>query len=181
MIIRPYNMDRLPRRKQLRVKGYDYSQNGYYFVTICTQNKGSVFGRIRDNKMHTNNIGEIAHNCWNEIPLHYPFVQIDEFVVMPNHVHGVIVIANKTIVGANDHSPLQRNNVIKGTSRTLGAIIRGFKIGVVMAIKNFGYDKPIWQRNYFEHIIRSDEEFQEVRRYIADNPKNWKKDKLYFE
>ena len=208
-------MSNMSKRKQLRLRGYDYSQNGYYFVTICTKQKGSVFGTINDNKMSLYAAGKVVQNCWEEIPAHYPFVLLDQFVIMPNHVHGIIVIANtivvgannhsplhetteiknvvgagfprpheihevKSAVGANNHSPLHDSDIVKGTSRTLGAVVRGFKIGVVKGLKEFSYEESIWQRNYFEHIIRSDKELQDVRTYIADNPKNWKKDKLYY-
>ncbi|UMX47737.1 MAG: hypothetical protein L7H18_04835 [Candidatus Nealsonbacteria bacterium DGGOD1a] len=161
-------------RRTIRVKGYDYSQDGAYFVTVCAQNRQCLFGSIADAKMELNKAGEIVNNCWYEIPKHYPFVILDEFVVMPNHFHGIIIIQNREWKRerANNHSPLQMQNA--GTSKTVGAIIRGYKIGVTKLL-----GKPIWQRNYYEHIIRNDDDLDRVREYIINNPLNWEIDELY--
>jgi REP element-mobilizing transposase RayT len=94
-------------RRSIRAKGYDYSQDGAYFATVCAQNRQCLFGSIANAKMELNEAGEIVNNCWYEIPKHYPFVVLDEFVVMPNHFHGIIVIQNREWKRerANNHSP----------------------------------------------------------------------------
>ena len=133
-------------RRSIRLKGYDYSQAGAYFVTICTQSRECLFGEIVDGGMRLNSAGDITCQCWDDIPTHFPHVDLDAFVVMPNHVHGIVVI---TDVGANDvvgaknfspqnFSPLQSRPSQSspfpppqhGISRTIGSIVRGFKIGV---------------------------------------------------
>jgi len=127
-----YNPD-IHHRRSIRLKGYDYSQDGVYFVTICTHNRECLFGKIVDGKMCINEWGKIAERCWLETPQHYPNVSMDEFVIMPNHIHRIIIlnenisIIGANVVGAKDFSPLH-NNRLCGTSRTIGFIVRGFKI-----------------------------------------------------
>jgi len=116
-------------RRSIRLSGYDYSQAGAYFITICTQDRACLFGDVVDGEMRLNDAGRVAQQCWRQIPAHFPNVELDEFVVMPNHVHGILVI---TDVGAKNFSPLHLTEQIPhGTSRTIGSIIRGFKIGVI--------------------------------------------------
>jgi REP element-mobilizing transposase RayT len=136
--------------------------------------------------MVLNDAGRIACDCWLEIPQHYQNVVLHEFVIMPNHIHGILEISMPSIVGVeyfrpdnNQHDnirvenirPLQRPNCESGT---IGAIIRGIKIGVT---KQIGYS--IFQRNYYEHIIRNDESYQKITEYIYENPENWQKDDYY--
>ena len=141
----PYNPT-IHHRRSIRLKGYDYSQAGMYFVTICVQNHSCLFGKIVGGDMVLNDIGKIVEKCWLEIVQHYPNAILHEYIVMPNHVHGIIELTNdgNDTVGAKNFSPL------RGTSRTIGAIVRGFKIGVT---KQLGYS--VWQRNYWENIIAS--------------------------
>lgn len=95
-------------RRSIRLNGYDYSQTGVYFITICTQNRECLFGEVVNGAMRLNGLGEIAQRCWNEIPAHFPHVKLDAFVVMPNHVHGVLWVVrdDRIAVGANNFSPL---------------------------------------------------------------------------
>ena len=208
-----YNPD-MHHRKSIRLKGYDYSQEGAYFVTICTQNRKCMFGEIKNGKMILNDGGAIVKKYWNEIPKHYPIVILDEFVVMPNHVHGMIIINRDNVganyyspknvgvndylpknvgtndnspknittndnlsrnIGANDNSPLR----INGTSNSVGAIVRGFKIGVTKWFRTNSDDIVVWQKNYYEHIIRNEKSFNAIREYIINNPGNWEKDEMY--
>ena len=129
-------------RKSIRLKGYDYSAGGAYFITICTLNRERLFGEIVSNGRGTKfcaptDAGKIAIQCWYDIPKHYPFVILDEFVIMPNHIHGIIHIQH---VGANNYLPINNDNAydrannysplqINGTSQSIGAIVRGYKIG----------------------------------------------------
>jgi putative transposase len=178
------------QRRSIRLAGYDYGQAGAYFVTICTEGHWRLFGRVAGDAMEWNDAGLAVERCWQEIPAHFPQVALDEFVVMPNHVHGILVIADATghrFVGANNHSPhLVRANDYsplprppdhasrpRGTSKTIGSVIRGFKIGVGRWMRDDAGRRDIWQRNYFEHIIRNDVALNRIRQYIRDNPARW--------
>jgi len=173
-------------RRSIRLKGYDYSQPGAYFVTIVTHQRQCIFGRIVDGKMRLNEWGEIAKQCWNEIPQHYPNVTLDEYVIMPNHIHGIIILNDNNIstidteiVGAKNFSPLQQNDHPRGTTQTIGSIVRGFKIGVTKWFRQHTNIYIVWQRNYYEHIIRNEMELLRIRQYIVNNPMNWENDENY--
>jgi len=163
-----------PRRRSIRLKGYDYSKAGAYFVTICTQNKECLLGEIVDGKMILNDVGEFAKKCWNDIPLHFPHVKLDIYCIMPNHIHGIINISDSA-GGAKNLSPLLQPDKNKpiGTSKTIGSIVRGFKIGVTKWIRNQLPGKKLWQRNYYEHIIRNENDFNRIYEYIENNPLKW--------
>lgn len=192
-------------RRSIRLNGYDYAQNGNYFLTLCTRNRECLFGDVRDGKMYLSNYGKMVNECWQEIPVHFPQIVLHEYVIMPNHVHGIIEINNPqstganmgrctdTVdvganavddvganvvddVGANNYSPLRTpQSRPHGTSRTVGSVVRGFKIGVT---KQMGFSP--WQRNYYEHIIRNDESYQNIVQYMAQNPLKWEEDCFYF-
>ena len=254
-------------RRSIRLKGYDYSQAGLYFITICCHNRECLFGQIvvgannnlpdnlsnnlPDNempKMILNDAGKIADGCWLEIPKHFPNAVLHEYVVMPNHLHGIIELTDSNnvgaenfphnydgvinvgtndvgendylsnnddvivgandyssnddnvIVGANDYSPLRQNDAdnngaenfpprrtpSKSPSKTIGSIVRGFKIGVTKWFRNirpedFPPQRNIWQRNYYEHIIRNEQSYQTISDYIINNPVKWADDKFYRE
>ena len=176
------------RRRSIRLRGYDYAQPGAYFVTICTQERLCLFGEIVDGKVILNDAGRIATKCWNDIPVHFPQVALDQFVVMPNHVHGILWIV-KTIgakdvspddgkhispVGAKNLSPLRSQPA--GTSKTIGSIVRGFKIGVTQWMRQERNVRDVWQRNYYEHIIRNETALNRIRQYIVENPARWAED-----
>jgi len=165
-------------RKSIRLKDYDYSQPGWYYVTICTYNKILIFGDIKDGCMIFNKAGNIADQCWSDIPNHFLHVQLDNYVIMPNHIHGIIVINE---VGAKNFSPLQQNvnNKFQTPSKTIGSIIRGFKIGVTKWFRNNTDIYRVWQRNYYEHIIRDEIDLNRIRKYILENPLKWQDD-TYF-
>lgn len=176
-----YNPEKHHRRS-IRLKGYDYSSPGAYFITICTKNRKCLFGKIVNGQMILNEYGEMAKNFWVEIPSHFPHAKLDEFIVMPNHIHGIIII-NKNIVGANNHSPHshspQRISEFRSPKRTIGSIVRGFKIGVTKWFRQNTDIYNVWQRNYYEHIIRNDDELNRIREYINNNPLNWNHDENY--
>ena len=153
-------------RKSIRLNGYDYSNNGAYFVTICTNNRDIIFGHINDGKMELNNYGKIADQYWNEIPNHYPYVILDEYIIMPDHVHGIIIINGGDIggqnvgvqnVGVQNIEPLhkpsksKKNEYQKIIPGSIGSIVRGFKIGVTKWFRCNTDIYKIWQRNYYEH------------------------------
>lgn len=179
-----YNPE-IHHRRSIRLKHYDYSRTGAYFVTICTQNKECLFGNVIGGKMQLNDMGLFTSQCWNDIPKHFPNAKLDEFIIMPNHIHGIVILN----VGAKNFSPdLPRNNSDRansylplqhGTSMTIGSIVRGFKIGVTKwARENTHYNTP-WQRNFYEHIILNESDMNKIREYIAINPLNWEKDENY--
>ena len=185
--VRANNYSPLPvrNRRSVRLRGYDYSQAGAYFITICTQNRCCLFGTIEEGGMVLNDAGRTAADCWLQIPDHFPNVELDEWVVMPNHIHGLMVIVDSSTVGANNHSPVPDNHSPlpapprpTGTSRTIGSMVRGFKIGVTKWYRQRSDASQIWQRNYWEHIIRNEPELNRIRRYIVDNPLQWEQDSL---
>jgi putative transposase len=152
-------------RKKNRLEGHDYSQPGYYYVTICTRNREELFGVIEDGNMILNDCGGIIKDAWLEIPNHSYDVAIDEFTIMPNHVHGIVVI-----VGGADLRPLHDNR----TKMVLSMAIHGFKSSTTRKIHTL-YDKinPIWQRNYYDHIIRDEKSLYKIREYIRKNISTW--------
>lgn len=157
-------------RKNIRLQDYDYSSAGYYFVTIVSYKRKHIFGEIVDGEMNLNLIGTIVKKTWEEIPMHFPYVEVDSHIVMPNHFHGIIVINN--LVGALHAEPLP----IK--LQPLGVIVRSFKSAVtkrVHALYLIDHTK-IWQRNYYEHIIRDEQDYQKIFEYIENNPANWSVD-----
>lgn len=190
-----FNPD-IHHRRSIRLQCYDYSQARALFVTICTNNRENLFGHIVDGAMQLNNAGQTVERCWIDIPAHFPHVELDEFVVMPNHVHGIIVLTDAvTTVGAKDLwtkdrakdiwakniwakniSPLQGRPT--GTSGTIGSIVRGFKVGVTKWYRQQNTIHEVWQRNYWEHIIRNETERDRFREYIRNNPARWELDKL---
>jgi len=161
-------------RKSIRLKGHDYAGGGVYFVTLCAHREaGNVFA---DEAARA-----AVEACWREIPSHFPHAEAKDFVVMPDHVHGIIRMVGAA--GANDFSPLplQRGGRPRGTSRTLGAVVRGFKVGVSKWFREnrgergerfFARTGAIWQRNYYEMIVRPMEAEQKIAEYIRMNP--WK-------
>ena len=158
----------LNERKSIRLSNYDYSQNGLYYLTICTKNRECIFGEIKNSEIILSKFGKIADNCWSEIPQHFSQVSLHEYVIMPNHIHGIIEI---NVVGAKHLSPsncLEKTNKGYGTSQTIGSIVRGFKIGVT---KQIGFSP--WQRNYYEHIINSEIDYLKTVNYIIENPLKW--------
>lgn len=172
-------------RRSIRLKGYDYTQPGAYFITIGTQNRVPLFGEVVDGEMRLNDAGRVAERCWRDIPAHFPHVKLDAFVVMPNHVHGILwIVGMVNDVGAKNFSPLHSSHISPlhpsslphGTSKTIGSIVRGFKIGVTKWFRQNTSVHTVWQRNCYEHIIRNDESLNRIRQYIAENPLRWHQD-----
>ncbi len=174
-------------RKSIRLYNYDYAQPGLYFVTICCHNKKCLFGKIVNGKVLLNNIGEIANQCWLNIPKHFQHVILHQHIIMPNHVHGIIELQNVVCVGANKYSPgeythkkrAKNFSPLQSPSKTVGSVVRGFKIGVTKWVRTHTNIHHVWQRNYYEHIIRNNASHEDIVQYIADNPNQWEKDPLY--
>ena len=156
------------QRRSIRLKKYNYSQPGYYFITACTQNRQCLFGEIDNNIMKSGGFGNIVKDTWNDLPNHNYNILLDSFVIMPNHIHGII-----QFVGAGS-KPAQ-----SGKNHPLSEIVRQFKTFSARRINKTQNKKgfPIWQRNYYEHIIRNESELDKTRKYIVDNPVTWTEDK----
>ncbi len=190
----PYDPARHHRRS-IRLKGYDYTQPGAYFITLCTQNREHLFGTVIEGEMRLNAWGKIAREEWFTTARLRPYVRLDEreFVVMPNHVHGIIWIVDddddgdnvggNTIVGAQRRcaptvatTTIQSINVAPGS---LGAIVRAFKSAVTQRINaaRGTPGAPVWQRNYYERIVRDETALANIRAYILANPLRWTGDR----
>ena len=158
-------------RRSLRLKGYDYSRSGAYFVTICTHGRECLFGEVMDGDMRLNDVGRAAQAEWVRLPEHFQSVELDEFVIMPNHVHGII------LVGAGLAPPDGRGAA--SSAPTLGHILRAFKsISAIAVNRLLGRSgRSLWQRNYYEHIVRNENELARIREYIANNPAQWALDR----
>ncbi len=172
-------------RASYRLHGHNYRLPGWYFVTICTKDMGHYFGKIRDKKMRLSPAGIIARECWRRIPTHFPHVELDAFVVMPNHVHGIVVINEYPgSVGTQNFASLQSHgvpnhnvdNLFGPQSMNLASIIRGFKIGVTKWTNN--NNEPFaWQPRYHDRIIRDTDALEQIRYYIRNNPRVWWRDR----
>lgn len=184
-----------PQRRSIRLRDYDYREAGAYFVTICTQDRSNVFGTIIDGAVRLNPIGDIVGTYWESLPSHFPSIELDAWVVMPNHLHGIVVLSEPNCTAT---LPLRR--AVGTQSGSLGAIIQNFKSvtsrrikaaarcaaetsadlrGVLAAgsVADYSHQRStIWQRNYYEHIIRSEADLDRIREYIADNPARWETD-----
>ncbi|MBE0504855.1 MAG: hypothetical protein IBX46_12075 [Desulfuromonadales bacterium] len=178
-------------RRSIRLREYDYSSVGAYFVTICVQGRECLFGDVTEGTMRLNDAGKMVERVWLGLSARFPHVVLDEFVVMPNHFHGIVVINNvyDTVgaplaapgfesdqrSGAVSRSPMFKTNL----APSLGAIVRGFKsitaIDVNRLLNRQGC--PLWQRNYYERVIRNESELSAIREYLQFNPTNWAEDK----
>jgi putative transposase len=181
-----YNPD-IHHRKSLRLQGYDYSQEGAYFVTICAQNRECLFGSVADGKMILNDAGRMIGAWWKKLFEKFPNIIMDEYVIMPNHTHGIVQIVWENVMekGENMVSPLRMQRV-QNTYDGLGRYISWFKrMSTNEYIRNVKqnnwqpFHKRIWQQNYYEHIIRDENDLNRIREYIINNPVNWEKDELY--
>jgi len=179
-----YNPE-IHRRRSIRLKDYDYSQEGAYFVTICAWKKENSFGAIRNGEMLLNDYGVIVIKCWDDLPNHYQHAQLDEFVIMPNHVHGIIVLN----VGAGLKPALFDKPALFHAQRAgfkpaptkqhgLPEIVRAFKTFSSRRINDIRNTAgvPLWQRNYYEHVIRDEKKLNSIREYIRCNPLKWEED-----
>ncbi|MCQ4574443.1 MAG: hypothetical protein NOU37_04285 [Candidatus Brocadiales bacterium] len=168
-------------RRSIRLKGYDYSRKGAYFVTICTQKKTCLFGDIEDRNMVLNAIGQIVENCWEEIPKHFDNVKLDVFVIMPNHLHGIIVLPNDQQLHERRGTACRAPTIEsygKPVVRSLPTIIRSLKSSVTKYVNQLRRTpgSHVWQRNYYEHVIRNEDDLNEIREYVMNNPLKWELD-----
>jgi len=170
-------------RRSIRMPGYDYREEGGYFVTLLVSRRRRAFGRVENGETRLSAYGQIAQRCWMALPDHFPHVVLDEFVVMPNHFHGILRFVT-TPVGAQHAAPLHLTPHV--TPGSLGAVVRSFKFAVTRQANLYRTERnlsptTIWQRNYYERIIRDEKELHETQRYIIENPLYWEQDELYKE
>ena len=190
-----------PNRQSHRLRGYDYTQPGAYFITLCTKNKDCLFGEIHHGKMDLNEYGNIVQECWYDLPNHYPTIELDSFVVMPNHIHGIVILKthlenresadSKCLTMGNRFSDAGAGFKPAPASITPVEHARPFKYHglpeIVRALKTFSARRinilrdmrgvPVWQRNYHEHIIRRGTSLNRIQRYILMNPLKWEWDR----
>jgi REP element-mobilizing transposase RayT len=158
------------RRQSIRLREYDYRQAGAYFITIVAHDRTMLFGEITGGETRLNEFGRIVERSWADLPEHYFGVQCDAFVVMPNHIHGIIVLGEPIVAGFKP-APTRRHG--------LPEIVRALKTFSARRINEMRHTPamPVWQRNYYEHIIRGDGELLRVREYILNNPLDWENDR----
>jgi len=196
-------------RRSIRLKGYDYAQAGLYFITLCCQDRAMLFGNIQNGNLLLNEYGKIAEEAWLATETIRANCRLHDYIIMPNHIHGIIEIA------ASENNSNTAIGKFQSPSQTIGAIIRGFKIMTIKKIKDFilegggefstgelqfaptdkiiqsgesqfaptdkiiQLDYKIWQRNYYEHIIRNEKSYHNISQYIINNPAKWSDDKFY--
>ena len=161
-------------RRSIRLGGYDYAQPGAYFVTVCTHDHACLFGHVVNSEMHLNEAGEIAQRCWEDIPRHFPFAELDAFVTMPNHIHGIIVVPGR---GTACRAPTIEQ-FAKPSVGSIPTIVRSYKSSVTRYVNlaRRAPGVPGWQRNYYEHVVRNEAELMTNREYIMANPLRWDDD-----
>ena len=175
-------------RRSIRLKGYDYSQPGAYFITICTHQRQCLFGEIIDGEMSLNEYGVIVRSHWLRLPQYYSNLKLDEFVVMPNHLHGILILSNASIEASS--SAVSPNKLLihppefvtkPAPKPGVSEIVRGFKTFSSRRInqKRKAPNTPVWQRTYYDRIIHNSIAFQATQNYIQTNPHRWNKDQLH--
>ncbi|HEY64384.1 MAG TPA: hypothetical protein G4O02_07405 [Caldilineae bacterium] len=173
-------------RRSIRLKGYDYSQPGAYFITIVTQNRECLFGEIMDGQIRLNDAGRMIERWWLELNHKFPTIHTDVYVVMPNHFHGIVIVVGADLRVRPDEDASRWNAHSGGTHAgvPLPAVVQWFKTMTtneyIRGVKTLGwppFPRRLWQRNYYEHIIRNDQEWDRIRTYIANNPLHWERDR----
>ena len=174
------------RIETTRLRDWDYRNAGYYFVTICTKNRIQALGGIEGVDLRLSAVGEIAAQCWLEIPDHHPGAALDEFVIMPNHVHGIIVLVETlhatslqphatSLIQQPPQTTPERMSAISPKTGSLGSVMRSYKSAVSRLARLAGHEFG-WQERYWDHIVRDNQEFNRIRKYILQNPVKWKLD-----
>jgi putative transposase len=188
------NVMHIRDRSSLRLDGYDYAQAGAYFVTICTQNRACLFGDAAHEEIRLSDAGRMVQAVWDEMPDHYPGIGTDAFVVMPNHIHGIIVIIGPSpVVGAGPRACPNYGQITKRIGQPQGVAPTGLSLSDMVhrfktltttryadGVRKRGwapFDGRLWQRNYYEHVIRNERELDRTREYIATNPLKWALDR----
>ncbi|MBN1641952.1 MAG: transposase [Anaerolineae bacterium] len=176
----PYDPN-LHHRRSIRLREYDYARAGAYFVTICVRDHACVLGRVGAGVMELSALGEIAAASWLWLEEHHPYVSLDAWVIMPNHLHGILVLdgAPQTAALSDQDKPYATDVAAK--HKPLGRLIGAFKTTSTAAINRLRNTPgtPFWQRNYYEHVVRDDADLARIRAYVATNPLRWVEDRYY--
>lgn len=156
-------------RRSIRLRGFDYARGGAYAITVCVQNRACLFGEVQESTMHLNAAGETIQARWEDLPSRFGLVQMDAMVVMPNHLHGILLFEVEPASTAGH-----------GAAVSLGQVMQWFKTMTtnddMFGVKRHAwhpFDGRLWQRNYYEHIIRNDQDLERIRSYIEANPSRW--------
>ena len=201
MTHKPRYNPKIHHRRSIRLKGYDYAQAGLYFITICCQRRGNPlwlpFGDIVNGEMQLNDAGRMVENEWLKLPERFKNVELHEYVVMPNHFHAILEIVGATLVVAQNDDDAQPGQPQPGQpqgiaptgtqkNKTVGDMVGAFQsivtVEYIRGVKTLGwqpFDGKLWQRNYWEHIIRNEQSYQNISEYIINNPAKWNDDKFY--
>ncbi|MDD5341240.1 MAG: transposase [Patescibacteria group bacterium] len=164
-----------------RLGHWNYADEGFYYVTICTKDRKCCLGEIKDNNVYLSEVGKVVFDCWLEIPKHFNNIRLDDWIIMPNHVHGIIQIE----CDENDFAKNCRDRVYPVSTRnkfghvkpkSLSSVVNTFKGAVTRKCHENNPDFK-WQDNYYEHIIKNDEDYARIKEYIANNPVNWEFDR----
>ncbi len=166
------------RRRSIRLDGYDYSSAGTYYISVVVQGRLCLFGKVVDGVMRVNEAGRMVSRVWDGMQDRFPFLESDEFVVMPNHVHGVVFLGQAVATMG------EMSGQTAGDAPTLGDVVRVLKSVTTVeygrGVRELGWERlerRLWQRNYFERVVRNGSELRAVREYIANNPMNWELDR----
>ncbi|RPH95216.1 hypothetical protein EHM69_05050 [candidate division KSB1 bacterium] len=164
-------------RKSVRLKYFDYSRAGNYFITICTHERCPLFGQIENELVVLNKLGLLVKEEWLNIPVHFPHAALDEYVVMPNHLHGILYLNTEDTA-----SCVTTRSFGHVQSQTIPVIVRAFKSGVTRKARTLlSITQHVWQPNYYEHVIRTERRLSQIRKYISENPLKWALDPDHFE
>ena len=164
-----------PSRRSIRLRHFDYRQAGYYFLTLCTDQRRNLFGYVFDDSVRLSALGELAAMQWLALPEHFAYASLDAFVVMPNHVHGIVQLLTEL-------REVDRTERFGAPCRgSIATLVRSYKAAVTRQARLHATDsrQVVWQRNYWERVIRDEAELLETRRYIENNPQQWMLDRLY--
>lgn len=161
-------------RRSIRLQGYDYARPGGYFITVVTNERECLFGEVVEGEVQLNDRGKIAEDCWCAIPDHFPGIELGIFVVMPNHIHGIINIATHS--GGTMYRAPTTEGFGAPVAGSIPTIVRTYKAAVTRRIARELNGGMIWQRNYYEHIIRNEEDYNRIYNYIENNPARWEQD-----
>ncbi len=169
----PYNPD-IHHRRSIRLAGYDYASEGAYFITIRAQVREPWFGIVQDGEANLNDAGQMVTTIWHDLPERFPHIALDACIIMPDHLHGIVFIVNQTPAALLTNQP---SGTLPGT---IGRVVQAFKSlstrAYINGVQRYGWQPfagKLWQRNYYEHIIRNEQSLQNVREYIASNPTRW--------
>ncbi|MEW6567586.1 MAG: transposase [Chloroflexota bacterium] len=162
-------------RRSVRLQEFDYGAQGAYLIAISTHQRGCLFGEVVGDAIALSPLGEIAAACWEQIPNHFPHADLDAWVVMPNHIHGILILEDRR--GTPWRAPTRFERFGRPVAGSVPTIVRSYKAAVTARARREGLAREVWQRNYYEHVLRSDEDVQRARGYITNNPARWAMDR----